>query len=79
MTRDQFARTCASMGYCSRKYAEEYAKGRDELTDADYIEVYRRYTERPCAWLDRMGMVDGAHTTKRYMHAGRDMKEEDNR
>lgn len=79
MTRDQFARTCASMGYCSRKYAEAYAADRDELTDADFEEVWRKNNTTPCAWLSRMGKVDGAHTTKRYMHSSRDMKEEDNR
>lgn len=79
MTRDQFARTCASMGYCSRKYAESYADTHPELTDEDYITVYRQYTEQPCAWLEHMGTVGGARTTKRYMHSSRDMKEEDNR
>lgn len=79
MTRDQFARICEQMGYCSRLVAEVYATTRDELTDADFEEVWRQVQTKPCAFLDRMGLVQGAHTTKRFMHTSRDMKEEDNR
>lgn len=79
MTRDQFARLCVSMGLCSLKDAEVYALSRTELTDEDFMEVHRQAQKRPCAFLDRMGKVDGAHTTKRFMHTSRGMKEEDNR
>lgn len=89
MTPDQFARSCALMGYCPRKFAEKYTTGRDELTDDDYIEVFRRYQRH----LDiKSGEIERSHglrkyyygkfrgkTTKRYRLLGRDMAEEDNR
>lgn len=42
MTKDEFIKTACKMGYCNKKEAEEYCKDKDELTEDDYIEVYRR-------------------------------------
>lgn len=41
MTKEEFIANCRSLGYCSKTTAEAYCKDKDELTDDDYIEVYR--------------------------------------
>lgn len=43
MTREEFLAACYSMGYCSPIQAREYAQDRQEFTDDDFIEVYRKY------------------------------------
>ena len=42
MTKDEFIKSACKMGYCNKKEAEEYCKDREELTEDDYIEVYRK-------------------------------------
>lgn len=41
MTKEEFIKNCQSLGYCTKKDAEKYCEGKDELTDDDFIEVYR--------------------------------------
>ena len=41
MTKEEFIKNCRSMGYCSKEIATKYCEGKEELTDDDYIEVYR--------------------------------------
>lgn len=44
MTKDEFIKACASLGYSNKKFATEYAKSKSgELTDDDFIEVHRLY------------------------------------
>ena len=38
---DEFITKCLLSGYASEKTAKEYAKGKKELTDKDFIEVFR--------------------------------------
>ena len=62
MTPTEFARLCVLMGYCSRKYALEYAGKRQELTDDDFILISRKR--------ERQLDLDHQHdppTTKRYI------------
>ena len=42
MTKAEFIKSASKMGYCTKEEAEEYCKNRDELTEDDYIEVYRK-------------------------------------
>lgn len=42
MTKAEFIKNACKMGYCNKKEAEEYCKDREELTEEDYIEVYRK-------------------------------------
>ena len=42
MTKDEFIKNCTSLGYCDKKQAEQYCEGKDELTEDDYIAVYRK-------------------------------------
>lgn len=41
MIKAQFIAGCVMCGYCTKKTAEKYAAGKDDLTDADFEEVYR--------------------------------------
>ena len=75
MTPDEFISSASSLGYCSKKAAEQYTVGRDNLTEDDYTEVYRIYQRQ----LDiKDGRVDqgkfrnycGAKTTKRLAREG---------
>ena len=43
MTRDEFKLGCWASGYCSPSQAVEYMGDREEFTEDDFIEVYRRY------------------------------------
>ena len=42
MTKAEFIKNACQMGYCTKKQAEEYCKDKDDLTEDDYIEVYRK-------------------------------------
>lgn len=44
MTREEFLTTCYKVGYCSPMQAKEYAGERQEFTENDFIEVYRKYS-----------------------------------
>ena len=75
MTKGEFIKTACKMGYCTEKQAEKYSEGKDELTEDDFIEVYRkREGERRTGTHRYLG--DGAYTSKRYY---RDGGEEGNR
>lgn len=41
MDKKEFVKTCVLCGYASKRNAIEYAKGKDELTEDDYAEVFR--------------------------------------
>lgn len=42
MTKEEFIKNCRSIGYCSKDVAEKYCEGKDEFTEDDYVEVFRR-------------------------------------
>lgn len=42
MTYDEFVRICSECGYATTAEAKEYAKGRDDLTEADFVILYRK-------------------------------------
>jgi len=41
MTKDQFILICTKCGYASKRVARFYAKDKIELTEDDFIEVFR--------------------------------------
>ena len=75
MTKAEFIKTACAMGYCNKKQAEKYCEGKDELTEDDYIEVYRKRESETRRGTCR-SLGDGAYTSKRYY---RDGGEEGNR
>ena len=75
MTKDEFIKTACSMGYCTKKIAEEYSEGKETFTDDDYIEVYRMVEDRRHKTPGH-SLGDGAYTSKRFY---RDGGEEGNR
>lgn len=46
MTKQEFLKNVHTLGYAPKKEAEEYCEGRDEFTEDDYIEVYRKAHEK---------------------------------
>jgi hypothetical protein len=60
MTKDEFIQNCRSLGYCSKITAEAYCRDKEELTDDDYIQVYR-IAEK----IERRGS-DGLHSYGKY-------------
>ena len=76
MTKDEFIKTACSMGYCTKKIAEEYSEGKETFTDDDYIEVYRIVEERQRYQPHGHHLGDGSYTSKRFY---RDGGEEGNR
>jgi hypothetical protein len=73
MTKDEFIATCINGGYCSKKVAEVYYQGKDNLTDNDLIEVYRirdrKITVKELAIKnEKYHNVEGTKTTKFYKH-----------
>jgi hypothetical protein len=84
MTKEEFAATCAKCGYASYMFALAYAADKDELTDEDYIEVYRQANRRHInahdteggKWRDML-TPDLCHvrTTKHYIRLGADSRE----
>ena len=68
MNKDEFVNNACKMGYCDKKTAERYAEGKDELTDDDYIEVYRLMQKREVTSSDGFHQYDrnGGKTTKSY-------------
>jgi hypothetical protein len=72
MTKAEFIRTCAACGYAPKKVAEEYAEGLEDLTDDDFIEVYR-IAARQLDLKNRVaderfrGYYKHAKTTKRFV------------
>ena len=73
MTKEEFVKNCCSLGYCTKITAEAYCRDKEELTDDDYIEVYR-LGEKIERKLARDGTHsygrNGARTTKRYLMDG---------
>lgn len=79
MTKEEFIKNCCSLGYCTKITAEAYCRDKEELTDDDYIEVYR-LGEKIERKLARDGTKSygrhGGRTTKHYYKDG---EEEANR
>ena len=70
MTRDKFIASAVSSGYCSMKEAREYEPAKTDLTEFDYIEVYRIHQKKTnITELDHVKFrnYDGAKSTKRFM------------
>jgi hypothetical protein len=43
MTKDEFIQICTKCGYATKGVSTVYAKGKTELTEDDFIEVFRIY------------------------------------
>lgn len=68
MTKEEFIKNAVSLGYCSKKIAEEYCEGKVVLTIDDYIEVYRKAESKKRhdkAGLHQCGN-NGGKTSKTY-------------
>ena len=68
MTKDEFIKTACKMGYCNKKEAEQYCKDKDELTDDDYIEVYRKRESK--IHITGQPLYGGGRTSKHYYRDG---------
>ena len=67
MTKDEFIKNCKSLGYCTEEQAEKYCEDKDELTENDYVEVYRKANVRiPTANANHK--CGYGWTSKSYMH-----------
>ena len=68
MTPEEFARLCQSIGYCRKELAEQYAKGKDELTEKDFEAVFgivsRRISHGQAH--NRLTRIHNGYTTKIY-------------
>lgn len=74
MTADEFVKACVLGGYCRKKEAKTYAKGKEELTVQDIETVYRQCQERQSreeAVRQKFKDYQGAKTTKQYYHGRR--------
>ena len=69
MNKDEFIKNATKSGYCNKKQAEEYCKGKEVFTEDDYIEVFRK---AECDKYINRGAVlgNGGHTTKHYFRDG---------
>lgn len=68
MIKDEFIKTAARSGYCTKKEAEMYCgkNPKDVYTDDDYIEVYRFVRDRN--HISRgQPLYGGGTTSKRYV------------
>jgi hypothetical protein len=72
MDKKTFINKCLQSGYCSRKAAEKYCKSKNNLTENDFIEVYRiaEHAREMTFCNDKYHKVEGAKTTKIYIHRG---------
>ena len=43
MTKEEFIKLAVDSGYCNKGIAVKYATGREDFTEADFIEVSRQY------------------------------------
>ena len=71
MKADEFIKNASSLGYCTKKQAEEYCKDKDELTEDDYIAVFRKSHVYEPTNNGTIGCNNG-RTTKRYKPDGAD-------
>ena len=65
MNRDTFIETCCKSGYCSKEQAAKYAGDRQEFTEDDFIEAFRKYNEitAPGKW-HKVSVDRGQHRIK---------------
>lgn len=71
MNREKFILICTKCGYCSKRFALLYAKDKSELTENDFIEVFRLY-ERLIAVSDyyvdeRFSRLENGRTTRKII------------
>lgn len=66
MTKDEFVKNACRMGYCTKQIAERYARGKEELTDDDYIEVFRISEEIYGRGNDGLRKYGNGKSTKSY-------------
>ena len=69
MTKEEFIKNCQSLGYCTKKEAEKYCEGKDELTDDDFIEVHRSAKEYQIKCHGRP-LGEHGYTSKRFFGDG---------
>ena len=67
MPRDEFIKSAARLGYCTKKEAEEYCNKyrEDAYTEDDYIEVCR-FVESRRYRSPGTPLAGGGYTSKRY-------------
>ena len=66
MKRDDFIKLCVRMGYCSKSEAEKYAENKEEFSDDDFVEVWRKANNKIAPKdLHHIG-VDCGYTTKSF-------------
>jgi hypothetical protein len=72
MDKESFINQCVEIGYCSKKTAEMYCKDKNNLTEDDFIEVFRivERAKEVAATIDKYRKVEGVKTTKVYEHKG---------
>ena len=69
MDKKEFIESCIECGYANRKIATWYAKDKEELTENDFVEIYR-LIERAKDVSNDYGKFKN-HTTKRYKQSER--------
>lgn len=69
MNKEKFIKNAVKGGYCNKKQAEEYCKGKESFTDDDYIAVFRK-AENDIVKRHGRALGDGAYTTKHYFSDG---------
>ena len=73
MTQTEFITTAKLRGLATAETAKQYAQGRNDLTEADLEEVYRKQAASDTAQKGGSGLFrdyQGTRSTKRIKHWG---------
>ena len=73
MTQAEFITTAKLRGLATAETAKQYAQGRNDLTEADLEEVYRKQAANDAAQKGGSGLFreyQGTRSTKRIKHWG---------
>ena len=76
MDRKEFKKICKSCGYARKEVVEEYCCEKDEFTDRDFEEVYRKQQRKDLSacgtGFGKWHYVQGVKTTKHFRKNGGD-------
>ena len=76
MNRKEFEKICKACGYARKEVAEEYCCEKDEFTDRDFEEVYRKQQRKDLSacgtGFGKWHNVQGVKITKCYRNVGGD-------
>lgn len=64
MDRAEFVKTCKLCGYCTKEQAEKYAVGKEEFSERDFEEAYRRFQSKICD--GKWRPMRGRHKTTKH-------------